>query len=135
MDVLLRLGPFRFAVETAAYDCLKHTVEHRWPSQERLWNANAIQYTGRGDEIIELSGRILPTWKGGLDQINRLRLMAAADLYLMPVPWPLISGYGEYLGEYAIETVEELHRMILTRGAPGEQAFRLTLKRYFWDRF
>ncbi len=133
MDVLMRLGDFRFAMDTAAHEQLRRTVEHRWPSQERLWNASAVQYTGRGDETIELSGKVVPLWRGGLEQLNRMRDLAAADEAIFPEPLPLVTGYGEYLGEFVIERVDEQQTSILTRGAPGQQQFSLSLKRYVRD--
>jgi hypothetical protein len=135
MDILLRLGDFRFSIETAAYQTLKRKSEHRWPAQDRLWNHPAIQYTGADTETIDLQGRVIPTYRGGLGQINTLRAMAEAPVgQIDPQPYALVTGYGEYLGEWSILGVDEDQANIMTRGAPGEQAFSIKLQRYRRDR-
>lgn len=135
MDVLLRLGDFRFSIETAAYQGLKRKVEHRWPAQDRLWNHPAIQYTGADTETADLQGVVIPTFRGGLGQIEQLRRMAEEPVgHIDPQPLPMVTGYGEYLGEWAILSVEEDQSHVMSRGAPGMQAFRLQLQRYRRDR-
>lgn len=134
MDVLLRLGEFKFAVDTAAYQELTRASEYRWPAQERLWNRSAVQFTGIGDDVITLTGKVLPIWRGGLRQIDRLREMGEAPATAVaPEPLPLVTGYGEFLGEWVITRVEEQQGHVLTRGAPGEQRFTLRLQRYARD--
>lgn len=135
MDILLRLGEFKFAMDTAAYDGLTRSVSVNWPSQERLWNAPAVQFTGLGEETISLQGMVLPAWRGGLGQIEQLREMARAPASGNGDPLPLVTGYGEYLGDYVITKVDEQQEVILTRGAPGVQRFTLELKRYVREVF
>lgn len=135
MDVLMRLGDFKFGVDTAAYQALTRTTEINWPAQERLWNAPAVQFTGLGDETISLEGLVLPAWRGGLGQIDALREMAAAPANGSGEPLPLVTGYGQYLGDYVILRAEERQETILVSGAPAAQRFKLDLKRYANEAF
>ncbi len=134
MDVLMRLGEFRFSVETAAYQSMSRTLEMRWKAQERLWNAPAIQFTGQGEETLQLTGKILPHFRGGLEQINTLRDMAREPMaQANPQPLPMVTGFGEYLGEYVITRVQEDQTDIYSHGAPLSQTFTLSLTRYTRD--
>ncbi|MCS6809796.1 MAG: phage tail protein [Tepidimonas sp.] len=135
-DVLMTLGDggeqFRFAVDTAAYQSLKRKSDWRWPAQDRLWERPALQFTGRGTDEITLDGVILPAWRGGRQQIERMR--AIADLARQQAdgarPLLLVTGYGEVLGQWVITSIEEDQPMIGPLGAPLEQRFRLTLAAY-----
>lgn len=100
MVVLLRLGDFRFSVDTAAYQTLRRRAYFSWSAQPRLWNRPAIQFTGAGTEEIQLEGHIIPTFRGGLGQVNQMRGKAEEAIGTNdPQPMPLVTGYGEYLGE------------------------------------
>lgn len=132
-DILMRLGEFKFSVDTAAYDSLSRTLEIRWPSQERLWSAPAVQFTGIGEESIRLSGKVLPAFRGGLKQIDTLRELARSPERNIGEPFPLVTGWGEYLGDFVITNVEEQQDTFLMMGAPGVQSFTLTLKRYIGE--
>lgn len=134
MDVLLRLGDFKFAMDTAAFHELTRQTEYHWPTQDRLWNRPAVQFTGIGDETIELVGRVLPLFRGGLAQIDRLRELAAAPAAAAQAePMPLVTGWGHFMGEWVITRIEEVQGHVLTRGAPGEQTFRMHLRYYARD--
>lgn len=138
-DVLMTLGDgqeqFRFAIDTAAYQSLNRKTEWRWPAQERLWEKPALQFTGRGSDEITLEGVILPAWRGGIGQIERMRRMADAALRDAAGARPLllVTGYGDVIGRYVITAIEEEQPTIGALGAPVEQRFRLTLAAYGED--
>ena len=134
MDVLIRLGDFRFSVDTAAYQSLTRQIEMRWNALDRLWNAPTVQFTGQGAETITLEGRIHPGSTGDIQQLNILRDMAQRPLReAKPEPYAMVTGYGEYLGEFVITRVEETQSGIVSRGAPTTQGFSLSLTRYVRD--
>jgi len=138
-DVLMTLGDgqeqFRFAIDTAAYQSLNRKTEWRWPAQERLWEKPALQFTGRGSDEITLEGVILPAWKGGTEQIKRMRALADAALRAGSGARPLllVTGYGDVLGQWVITAIEEEQPTVGPLGAPVEQRFRLTLAAYGED--
>lgn len=135
-DVLMTLGDgqeqFRFAIDTAAYQSLTRKTEWRWPAQDRLWDKPALQFTGRGADEITLEGVILPAWKGGAGQVERMRRIADAALRSSAGARPLllVTGYGDVLGRWVITAIEEEQPTIGPLGAPVEQRFRLTLAAY-----
>lgn len=139
MDVLMTLGDgqaqFRFAIDTAAYQSLTRRTEWRWPSQERLWNEPARQFTGKGNDEITLEGVILPAFRGGIGQIKAMRALADAALRdgSGARPLLLVTGYGEVLGEWVVTGLEEEQPVIGPSGAPLEQRFRLQLAAYARD--
>lgn len=138
IDVLMKIGnkdgAFTFGVSTAAYQTLQRRIEIFWITQNRLWNAPAVQYTGEGPDLIDLDGYVLPAAGPGLRQIELLRQLAKLPrLQAEPEPLLLVTGYGEVLGEWVILGVEESQSSIGQLGAPMEQGFSLRLQRYVRD--
>lgn len=123
--VMMRLGSFTFGINTAAYDQLQRSAQYRWPTQQRFMNDDAIQYTGRGEETISLSGVILPHFRGGTGQLNRLRSLAETGQ-----PQILISGLGEIMGNWVIEEVGETQEAFAAAGISRRQTFSLKLRRF-----
>ena len=54
--MMLALGDFRFSVNTAAYQSLRHTSTYNWTSQNRIGEAPLHQNTGRGNDTLDLEG-------------------------------------------------------------------------------
>lgn len=129
-EVMLRLGDFRFAITTAAYDSLSRQTAYSWPSQVRLWNDQVLQYVGRGEDTLSLKGAVYPHFQGGLQQIAQLRQQAYNGQ-----PLDLVTGYGEYLGRWAITQISEEQDTPTPYGAPLRQVFGLSLSRYGEDAF
>lgn len=124
-DVMMQLGAYQFSVDSAAYQELSRSSEYRWAAQERVGAADALQYTGPGAETIELRGVIYPFYRGGINQLTRLRAQAS-----LGVPLPLISGQGGVFGLWVVQAVREGQRVFAPGGAPRRQDFDLRLRRY-----
>lgn len=124
-SVMMMLGPFIFALDTAAYQSLSRKVEYRWADQERIGNRPMSQFTGIGTETIEMDGIIFPHYKGGLHQVQAMR-----ELAVLGKPLPMVDGTGKIWGEWVIETIEETLRVMMRNGAPLRIEFRLGLKYY-----
>lgn len=122
--VMMRLGPFNFGLDTAAYQSLRRRVEYSWPSQERMGQHAAMQYTGPGPETMTVSGVIFPEFRGGDGQLSLLRYLG--DL---GEPQLLISGSGETMDEWVIESVDEGQSIFAAAGIPRRQEFTVNLKR------
>jgi len=125
----MSLGDFRFGLETAAYQRLRRTVEYRWPKQERAGRRPARQFTGIGDETVELGGVIYPHYRGGLGQLETMRTLAGKGQ-----PQILTDGTGKVWGKFCIERIEETQRILFGDGTPRKQEFRLSLGRYGEDK-
>jgi phage protein U len=76
---MLSLGSYRFSLSTAAYNEMERTAHWRWPSQDVLRAMPVRQWVGPGDRTINLSGLVLPHYKGLLglpNLVSRLPLVA-----------------------------------------------------------
>jgi len=123
--MMLALGPYRFSLNTSAYQSLKRSSEYRWPSIERIGKEPLRQAIGPGCDRIDLDGVIYPHFRGGLGQINAMRDSAAKQ-----EPLILINGQGNVLGRFVITQIEESQNTFLADGAPRKIEFRLSLERY-----
>ncbi len=123
--MMLALGPYRFSLNTSAYQSLKRSSEYRWPSIERIGKEPLLQGIGAGCDRIDLDGVIYPHFRGGLGQINAMRDSAQRQEPLM-----LINGQGNVLGRFVITQIEESQNTFLADGAPRKIEFRLSLERY-----
>jgi phage protein U len=117
--------PYFFNLDTAAFDELRRSTKFRWASQERLSRRPAQQGVGIGDEKITLKGVILPGLKGGLKQLDTLRTMGGK---LQPLT--MTTGYGDVLGTWCLENVDEEQSALMQGGIPRKQAFTLEFVRY-----
>lgn len=130
-SVLMLLGGvdgFLFSTNTAAYQRLRRASRWRWTTQDRIRNAPAYQYLGSGPDEQTLSGLLLPHYKGGLGQIDRLRELAQHGRPLL-----LVAGFpsrGDILGNWCIRSIEETQTEFTADGAPLKIDFRLTLVAY-----
>ena len=123
--MMLALGPYRFSLNTSAYQSLKRSSEYRWPSTPRIGKEPLLQAIGPGCDRIDLDGVIYPHFRGGLGQINAMRDSAAKQEPLM-----LINGQGNVLGRFVITQIEESQNTFLADGAPRKIEFRLSIERY-----
>lgn len=124
-DVMMMLGAYQFGVSSAAYQALQRATEYRWAAQQRIGANDALQFTGYGSDEISVSGVIYPHYRGGLGQVDAMRLQAE-----IAVPLPLISGTGAVLGLWVVTGVTEGHRTFDRGGAPRAQEFTVRLRRY-----
>lgn len=121
--VMMMLGPYMFSVGTAAPQQMTRTASYSWASQERVGRRPLLQWTGRGEETVELEGVIYPGYKGGLRQVQAMRELAG-----MGKRWLLVDGLGVVYGLYSILQVEETGRVLDKHGAPRRIDFRLQLE-------
>jgi len=124
-DVMLQLGRFQFALDSAAYQRLTRTSEYRWARQARIGTNDALQFTGYGPDTIEIEGVIHPHFMGGLGQVSKLRRQAA-----LGVPLPLVSGLGKFMGVWVVEAITEGQQVFAPGGIPHRQDFSMRLGRY-----
>lgn len=126
---MMALGAYRFSIESAAYQELKHSHAFRWQAQERLLRRPAMQFIGAGEESIELSGVIYPHFRGGLTQLNAMRQEASKGQPLL-----LVDGLGFVWGQWVIVQIDEDQSFFLANGQPLKQSFQLRLVNYGSDR-
>lgn len=126
--VMMGLGSFRFAIDTAAYQALSRSDEYRWESQARIGRHPAMQFIGEGHKSFTLDGVIYPHWRGGLRQLDAIREQAGRGS-----PLRLVSGYGRIFGLFSVMKVDESQTQFMSNGAPRKQEFSIELKSYGAD--
>jgi phage protein U len=127
-ETMMALGSYRFSIDSAAYQELKHSQAYRWQTQERLQRRPAMQFLGAGEESIELSGVIYPHFKGGLEQLDTMRAEANKGQPLL-----LVDGLGFVWGQWVITQIDEGQSFFQGNGQPLKQSFQLKLVNYGAD--
>jgi hypothetical protein len=128
IKVMLRLGEYSFSLDTAAYERLERAVQYTWPSQPRIGQRPGRQFTGIGEESIDLPGVIYPQFRGTLNEMKTLRAMAEEG-----EPKLLVDGRGNVWGKYCIEEIKETQSVLFSDGVPREVRFQVKLARYGED--
>lgn len=126
--VMMQLGDYQFGVETAAYEQLRRSTQYRWQGQDRIGRRPAQQFSGVGQETISLSGRIYPFYKGGLGQLDQMRVEAGQG-----EPRILVDGLGRIWGKWAVTRIDETQSTLMPDGVPEKIDFTLELVRYGED--
>jgi len=131
-EVMMAIGRFKFAANTAAYQELRRVSEYRWSEQQRIARDPAMQYTGKGRETIELSGVIYPAeFNTGVDQVDEMRKVAADGK-----PLTLVSAkgsVGEIHGDWIIKRIEATGTIFAAGGSPRKIEFSMSLQFYGGD--
>ncbi|AIC09975.1 phage tail protein [Xylella fastidiosa] len=122
--VLMMLGGYTFSLASLVYQELARVNEYRWAAIERYGQRDARQYTGPGDESIELPGIAYPDWQGQRASLEELRALAAQGK-----PLQLIDSNGVIHGWYVIERIEERQSDHHPNGTPRRIEFTLALQR------
>lgn len=125
MNVMMQLGSFQFSIMTAVYQELIRKNEYKWPSQHRFGQRPSRQFVGVGDETMQLPGVIYPEYRGGFQQIEAMRNIAARGQPLL-----LVDGLGKLWGRWVIESIDEKQTLFAAFGAPRKQEFTLSLARF-----
>lgn len=128
-ELLLQLGRFQFSVNTATYESISRHTAYNWASHDRFAQAPSKQFTGLGDDTIEIKGTVYPHWRGGLYRIDEMRALAGVGKPLKMVAMPSVNT-GVNLGLWVIESVAEEQTMIRAGGVPARQRFTLKLSAY-----
>ena len=123
--MLLALGDYRFSLSTAAYRELRRETAWRWESQPRLGRPPAWQFLGRGEDVVRLNGVIYPHFRGGLGQVEAMRM--AAD---RAEPLLLVAGDGTVMGRWVVRRIAETQAETWADGRPKRQSFELELAAY-----
>lgn len=125
---MMALGPFRFAIDTAAYQRLSRTTEYRWPAQNVIGGKPVKQYVGPGEDRIEMSGTLYPAFRRqrqGLAQLSYMREAAA-----MGEPHLMVDGNGRVWGLFVIESITEDQAVFFADGTPRRIDFSMSLSAY-----
>ncbi|PZP30455.1 MAG: oxidoreductase [Roseateles depolymerans] len=122
--MMMGYGQFVFSLSTLAYQDLQRQTAWRHPSNSRVGARPARQFVGPGDDGITLSGVLAPEFAGDVVSLGKLREMGDSGL-----AWPLVTGTGEVLGAFVIESLNETRTMLMDNGAARRIEFQLQLAR------
>lgn len=123
--VMIKLGAYVFSLDTAAYQQLSRATAYRWQALERVNQLAALQFTGPGEDSISLNGVILPTFRGGLGQLDAMRTEAAKGEPLL-----MVDGRGYVHGRWVILSINETQKTFERGGAPLQIEFSIRLRKY-----
>jgi uncharacterized protein len=124
-DVMMQLGNFQFSIQSAAYQEFRRNVEYRWAELNRIAHRPSLQFVGVGKDEIELRGVILPTFQGGIHQMDILRSYAQKGK-----TQTLTTGRGENWGPWCVLAITDEQRQMTFKGTPLKIEFSLRLSYY-----
>lgn len=124
-NIMMALGVFQFSIQTAVYQELNRRSEYKWPSQHRFGKRPSSQFVGKGEDTITLPGVIYPEYRGGFQQIERMRTLAGLGKPLM-----LVDGLGKIMGRWVIESIDEKQTLFAAFGAPRKMEFTVALRKF-----
>ena len=127
--VMMALGVFRFGISGQAYQSLQRSAAFRWSKAERVGRAPAMHYVGPDAEEITIEGVIYPHFRGGLRQVDIMRLRAGTG-----IPMMMVDGLGWVWKQWVVIRVEETKSVFMADGAPKKIEFKITLQAYGRDR-
>lgn len=122
--MMMALGMFVFSLHTLAYQELQRQTDWRHASSSRVGTNPALQFVGRGDDVITMPGIILPELAGSPISLDALRMMADTGK-----AWPLVEGTGRILGIWVIDSVSETRTLFFPDGTARRIEFSISLKR------
>lgn len=121
---MLCLGLFVFALDTLSYQELQRRSSWKHASQARVGARNASQYLGPGDDVITLTGVVMPEFIGDPVSLSMLRLMADQG-----AAWVLVEGTGTIYGAFVITEMQETKTLFHVDGEARRIEFTITLQR------
>ncbi|WP_037487961.1 phage tail protein [Sphingomonas phyllosphaerae] len=119
---LMALGMFVFSLPTLAYQELARERSWRHARAGRVGALDAVQFTGRDNDEITLSGDAPAELMAGRASIDQL-----VDMAKDGAAWPLVAGTGAIYGNFVITKISERHTAFFADGTPRLINFTLTL--------
>jgi phage protein U len=122
--MLMSLGLFVFELPTLLYSELQRRSDWRHAASDRMGARPARQFVGPGDDLMTLSGSLMPEAAGSFASIETLRAMAdAGDAY------PLVEGTGVVIGQFVILALDERKSGFIDNGLARKTDFAIDLAR------
>lgn len=120
---MMKLGDYTFSLKNAAYTSSSRSSSYKWAEQARIGSNPHLQFTGVGADTLSLQGVVLPTYRGGLEQVVTMRAEAGNGK-----PLALTDSYGDLHGFWCITAITEKGSDFLPGGFPQKIEFTLELK-------
>ena len=120
--MLFNVGPVAFDTEPFNADKFVRTTGADIAKKSTVGGLKPKEHMGEGDEIIKLSGQLLPAKIGGLTELE-----AIDDLRLSGVPQPVVRGDGKSYGWFLIERGQETHKELMANGVGFIVTYSVTM--------
>ncbi|EEC8157589.1 phage tail protein [Escherichia coli] len=111
-------------LRTVPYQELQYQRSWRHAANSRVNRRPSTQFLGPDNDMLTLSGVLMPEITGG-----RLSLLALEQMAEQGKAWPLIEGSGTIYGMYVIEGLNQTKTEFFRDGMPRRIEFTLSLKR------
>jgi len=138
---LMKLGPHIFYVpnpdiDTPNFESVSRDTNFNIPSQGRLSRDPAHQFTGMGEDVMTIEGRLFPHHFGGEATLHGIIQSGRAGQPLRLVRYYPLQGAhaGIDCGKWLIRRVRKGHSKIGVTGAAHKIDFTLELVAYGDDR-
>ncbi|HAI6250254.1 TPA: phage tail tape measure protein [Escherichia coli] len=122
--MMMVLGLYVFMLRTVPYQELQYQRSWRHAANSRVNRRPSTQFLGPDNDMLTLSGVLMPEVTGG-----RLSLLALEQMAEQGKAWPLIEGSGTIYGMYVIEGLNQTKTEFFRDGMPRRIEFTLSLKR------
>jgi len=122
--MMMALGLFVFSLPTLVYQDLSRRTGWRHGQTPRYLARPANQFLGLGDDLVTMSGSLVPEIAGDVGSLMTLRQMGDAG-----VSYGLVDGLGNLHGAFVIESLDERGRSFFEDGVPRWTDFTLELRR------
>lgn len=141
-EALMSLGPVKFFSpmpnrDTPNFDVQEIDSNFTWIAQGRLSRDPAMQFTGPGEEIISIEGRLYPQYFGGIGTLKTLRLYGRLGKPMTLVRYTPLDGpndlMGENFGRFALRRVRRTDRHIGSLGVANRIDFVVELSAFGED--
>lgn len=127
-ETFMKIGDFRFSLDSATYQSLKHSQSYRWETQARIHRRPAKQFVGVGEETLEFTGLMYPK---NPQESNALTPLS--DLAEQGEPLLLVDGLGFNWGLWVILSISEDHSVFISSGVARKKSFSIKIQNYGED--
>lgn len=115
--MMMVLGLYVFMLRTVPYQELQYQRSWRHAANSRVNRRPSTQFLGPDNDMLTLSGVLMPEVTGG-----RLSLLALEQMAEQGKAWPLIEGSGTIYGMYVIEGLNQTKTEFFRDGMPRRGA-------------
>lgn len=120
--MVLSLGGFKFSWKQT--ENISKESEFGISENSRIGNYSTLFRANLGSESIKIDGHTLPYQGDKQEALKGLYALANAGL-----SYPLVTGYGKYLGKFVIIKISENQAVFTDNGLFFNQGFSLELRR------
>ncbi len=124
---ILAIGPHIFAALPLSIQKIKETTKANWPTVNRFGVGPARQFTGRGDDELEIEGLYFHHEFGGHAEYLALKATQSAGKPVEVLGWSVAGAAASVFGTCVILEVGATHERIAEDGIGTKVEFSVKL--------